>query len=236
MGIFSLNRVVQYARYNYIAQAKTYKWNWLSMFAVPLFFAMLSRDVYTASGMAMFFYLVAAITFPARELTMLRGRGTKVMAMTLPVSNAERYVFMLFSVIVALPLISLVTSVLAMVAAMPFHFGYLDLGLALVGHIERFYLSWEIYVLVQLFASVSLFIVIMARRSLIWAYAVAIVGLILLMNILGSVTVHNSVGIGLWIEENDRLARAFIMAIFCLIPVVFYALGYVALCRRQVKW
>ncbi len=236
MGTFSFNRAVQYARYNCVVQAKTYMWNWFSMFAIPLFFAVLSRDVHTASGMAMIFYLVAAITFPAREMTLLRGRGTKVMAMTLPVSNVERYLFMLFGVVVTLPLVSLLTSVLAMVAAAPFHFGDLDLGQALATHIEESYLSWGVYLLVQLFASLSLLIVIMARRSLIWAYAVAVVGLIVLMNIIGSVSAYEGAQIELWIEENNRLVSVLLTTIFSLIPVVLYALGYVALCRRQVRW
>ena len=42
MREFSLSRVANYMRYCYTAQAKNYAWNVLSMFATPLFFALLT--------------------------------------------------------------------------------------------------------------------------------------------------------------------------------------------------
>ena len=145
MGVFSLRRVVDYLRYIYTVQAKNYLWNLLSLFAVPLFFAVLSRDIDTASSMSMFVYIVAAWVFPVREMWQMRGRGTKVMAMTLPVSTEERLVAMMFNLMVVFPVASLLTSVLAIVAASPFHFHSMSTPaiMEVLGfHVGRYYLEW----------------------------------------------------------------------------------------------
>lgn len=237
MGVFSLRRVVDYLRYIYTVQAKNYLWNLMSLFAVPLFFAVLSRDIDTASDMAMFVYIVAAWVFPVREMSLLRGRGTKVMAMTLPVSTEERLVAMMFNLMVVLPVASLLTSVLAVVAATPFHYHSMSTPAImefLGSHVDRYYLEWSIYVLVQLFAAVSLFMAIISRRSIMMTYAVAIVGIILfLYAVVGFAVDHEwYINIELHIDTVEIVGKIF----YCLLPVVFYVLSYVALKRRQVKW
>ena len=237
MGVFSLRRVVDYLRYIYTVQAKNYLWNLMRLFAVPLFFAVLSRDVGTASDMAMFVYIVAAWVFPVREKSLLRGRGTKVMAMTLPVSTEERLVAMMFNLMVVLPVASLLTSVLAVVAATPFHYHSMSTPAImefLGSHVGRYYLEWSIYVLVQLFAAVSLFMAIISRRSIMMTYAVAIVGIILfLYAVVGFAVDHEwYINIELHIDTVEIVGKIF----YCLLPVVFYVLSYVALKRRQVKW
>ena len=237
MGVFSLRRVVDYLRYIYTVQAKNYLWNLMSMFAVPLFFAVLSRDVDTASSMAMFVYIVAAWVFPVREMSLLRGRGTKVMAMTLPVSTEERLVAMMFNLMVVFPVASLLTSVLAVVAASPFHYHSMSIPAImefLGSHISKCYLDWPLYLLVQLFASVSLFMAIISRRSIMMTYAAAIVGIILfLYTVVGFAVDHE------WyinIEANIETVEIAGKIFYSLLPVVFYVLSYVALKRREVKW
>lgn len=236
MGVFSLRRVVDYLRYIYTVQAKNYLWNLMSLFAVPLFFAVLSRDIDTASSMAMFVYIVAAWVFPVREMSLLRGRGTKVMAMTLPVSTEERMVAMMFNLMVVLPVASFLTSVLAVVAAAPFDYHSMSTPaiMEFLGSHIKCYLDWSLHVVVQLFAAVSLFMAIISRRSIMMTYAVAIVGIILFLYVVVGFAVDHEWYIN--IEANIETVEIVGKIFYCLLPVLFYALSYVALRRRQVKW
>ena len=231
-----MKRVVEYLRYIYTVQAKNYAWNVLAMFIVPLFFGVLNRgeSIVTASGMSLFVYMVAAWVFPVREMWTLRQRGTKVMAMTLPVSTEERWVAMLFNLAVLFPVVAIVTSVLAIVIAAPFDSCDIELGDYIIGHLDGFYFDWEGYVLVQLFASVSLFMAAISRRSIMLTYVIAIVGIILLLYGVVGIAVEREWYIN--IEANIEAVELAGKIVYCLLPVVFYALSYVALKRRQVKW
>ena len=236
MKKFSLKRVVEYLRYIYTVQAKNYTWNVLAMFIVPLFFGILNRgeSIVTASGMSLFVYMVAAWVFPVREMWMLRQRGTKVMAMTLPVSTEERWLAMLFNLAVVFPVVAIVTSVLAIVVAKPFDSCDIELGDYIIGHLYGFYFDWAGYVLVQLFASVSLFMAAISRRSIMLTYVIAIVGVILLLYGVVGIAVEREWYIN--IEANIEAVELAGKIVYCLLPVVFYALSYIALKRRQVKW
>ncbi len=236
MKKFSLKRVVEYLRYIYTVQAKNYTWNVLAMFIVPLFFGILNRgeSIVTASGMSLFVYMVAAWVFPVREMWTLRQRGTKVMAMTLPVSTEERWLAMLFNLAVVFPVVAIVTSVLAIVVAKPFDSCDIELGDYIIGHLDGFYLDWTGYVLVQLFASVSLFMAAISRRSIMLTYVIAIVGVILLLYGVVGIAVEREWYIN--IEANIEAVELAGKIVYCLFPVVFYALSYIALKRRQVKW
>ena len=236
MKKFSLKRVVEYLRYIYTVQAKNYTWNVLAMFIVPLFFGILNRgeSIVTASGMSLFIYMVAAWVFPVREMWTLRQRGTKVMAMTLPVSTEERWLAMLFNLAVVFPVVAIVTSVLAIVVAKPFDSCDIELGDYIIGHLYGFYFDWEGYVLVQLFASVSLFMAAISRRSIMLTYVIAIVGVILLLYGVVGIAVEREWYIN--IEANIEAVELAGKIVYCLLPVVFYALSYIALKRRQVKW
>lgn len=236
MKKFSLKRVVEYLRYIYTVQAKNYAWNVLTMLFVPLFFGVLNRggSVVTASGMSLFVYMVAAWVFPVREMWTLRQRGTKVMAMTLPVSTEERWLAMLFNLAVVFPVVAIVTSVLAIVVAKPFDSLDIELGDFILEHLAGFYFDWEGYVLVQLFASVSLFMAAISRRSIMLTYVIAIVGVVLLLYGVVGIAVDREWYIN--IEANVEAVELAGKVIYCLLPVVFYLLSYVALKRRQVKW
>jgi hypothetical protein len=164
----------------------------------------------------------------------LRDRNTKVMAMTLPVSSEERWVSMLFNLAVVFPLVAILISVLAIVVVAPFDRHDLQLGEFIVGHLEGFYLDWAGYVLVQLFASVSLFMAVISRRSIILTYVVAVVGVIVILFGLVDLAVDREWYIN--IEANIETVELVGKVFFCLLPVVFYVLSYVALRKRQVKW
>jgi hypothetical protein len=124
--------------------------------------------------------------------------------------------------------------VLAIVVAKPFDSCDIELGDYIIGHLDGFYFDWAGYVLVQLFASVSLFMAAISRRSIMLTYVIAIVGVILLLYGVVGIAVERE-----WYINIDANIEAVELAgkiVYCLLPVVFYALSYIALKRRQVKW
>lgn len=237
MREFSLSRVANYMRYCYTAQAKNYAWNVLSMFAIPLFFALLSRDLSVVSGMSQFIYIVAAVVFPAREVMLMRNRSTRTLAMTLPVSNEERWVAMVINLAVIFPIVSMITTILAFVVAEPFSlydYSMMTLGSSITLHFNEVYFEWSLWVFVQLLASSSLFLAIMARRSLVLAYVGAFVGVVLFVYSSVYLIVDNELFLN--IEAHIESVEIVGKTLFCLLPVLFYILSYVALRKRQVKW
>ena len=237
MRVFSLSRVANYMRYNYTVQAKNYMWNVLSMFAVPLFFAVLSRDATVVSGMSHFVYIVAAVVFPVREVMLMRDRSTRTLAMTLPVSNEERWVAMVVNLALIFPIASMVATVLAFIVAEPFNLydsSMIALGSSISLHFNEVYFEWSLWVFVQLLASSSLFLAIMARRSLVITYIGAFVGVMLFVYAAVYLIVDNELFLN--IEAHIESVEIVGKTLFCLLPVFFYALSYVALCKRQVKW
>ena len=237
MREFSLSRVVNYMRYNYTVQAKNYMWNVLSMFAVPLFFAVLSRDATVVSGMSHFVYIVAAVVFPVREVMLMRDRSTRTLAMTLPVSNEERWVAKVVNLALIFPIASMVATVLAFIVAEPFNLydsSMIALGSSISLQLNEVYFEWSLWVFVQLLASSSLFLAIMARRSLVLVYLGAFVGVVLFVYAAVDLIVDNELFLN--IEAHIESVEIVGKVVFCLLPVFFYALSYVALCKRQVKW
>ena len=237
MRVFSLSRVANYMRYNYTVQSRNYAWNVLSMFAVPLFFAVLSRDASVVSGMSHFVYIVAAVVFPVREVMLMRDRSTRTLAMTLPVSNEERWVAMVVNLALIFPIASMVATVLAFIVAEPFSLydsSMITLGSSISLHFDEVYFEWSLWVFVQLLASSSLFLAIMARRNLVLVYLGAFVGVVLFVYAAVYLIVDNELFLNIkaHIESVEIVGKT----LFCLLPVFFYALSYVALCKRQVKW
>lgn len=237
MRAFSLSRVFNYMRYCYTAQAKNYAWNVLCMFFIPLFFALLGRDISVVSGMSQFVYIVAAVVFPVREVWLMRDRGTRILAMTLPVSNEERWVAMVINLAVIFPMVSMITTILAFVAAEPFSlydYSMMTLGSSISLHLNETYFEWSLWVFVQLLASSSLFLAIMARKSLVITYLGAFIGFVLFMYSSVYLIIDNEwfANVEVYIDSAELIVKC----IFCMLPVLFYALSYVALRRRQVKW
>lgn len=237
MREFSISRVANYMRYCYTVQARNYAWNVLSMFAIPLFFALLSRDLSVVSGMSQFVYIVAAVVFPVREVWLMRDRSTRTINMTLPVSNEERWVAMVVNLALIFPIASMVATVLAFIVAEPFNLydsSMTALGSSISLQFNEVYFEWSLWVFVQLLASSSLCLAILARRSLVLAYVGAFVGVVLFMFVAADTVVAR--GWYVDIEANIKTVEIMGKVIFCLLPVFFYALSYVALRKRQVKW
>ena len=233
---YSLSRVAQYARYHYISQSKNYLSLLFTMFAMPVLIGILSRDMHAVPGIATAIYLFGGIGFPVRTTFSMRERTSKVREMTLPVSAEERMTFMFFNLAVAFPLVCFITASLAIVVAYPFSYSR-EIGAAFEQLLSNGFLEWPIYIIVQIIASSSLLINLLARRNLFVAYLGAFAGVVTVLAIMGRAVVE--------ILENfdDRLQYVNVylpepvaITLFCLVPVVIYAFAYLALRRRQMKW
>ena len=135
------------------------------------------------------------------------------------------------------PIASMVATVLAFVVAEPFSLydsSMITLGSSISLHFNEVYFEWSLWVFVQLLASSSLFLAIMARRSLVLAYVGAFVGVVLFVYSSVYLIIDNEwfANIEVYIDSAELIVKC----IFCMLPVLFYILSYVALRKRQVKW
>ena len=237
---FSFGRVAQYARYHYTTQQKSYISFVLMMFAVPLFFGILSRSVDTTVEMAVVVYLAGALGIARSCIKPLRDRGTKIMESVVPVPSSERMVFYLLNCIVAFPIVAFVTASLAVVVTVPFCYYEVNIAEAIIEMGRSTYFLWELFVVVQIIASSSLLINVAARRSLVIAYAGAVVGF-------GAfIAFVSRVGINVLANYADELANMESInlnipdwvgiSIYVAIPVTLYAIAYLVLRKRQIKW
>ena len=233
---YSLSRVAQYARYHYISQSKNYLSLLFTMFAMPAIIAILSRDMHDVPGVAMAIYLFGAIGFAVRTTFSMRERTSKVREMTLPVSAEERMTFMFFNLAVAYPLACLITASLAIVVTYPFSYSR-EIGTAFEELLSSGFLEWPIYIIVQIIASSSLLINLLARRNLFVAYLGAFAGVVTFLAITGRAVVEILENFDDQLQYvNVYLPEPVAITLFCLVPVVIYAFAYLALRRRQMKW
>lgn len=240
MGNFNLGRVAQYARYHYTSQYKQYLAFALFVFGIPLIFGILDRSIYNVGGIALAIYIFGAMRIAMNQMMPLRGRGTKVIASTLPISNEERFSFMLFDCAVVYPLVALALTLLAVICVAPFQYGgVIDLlGAELKDIATQCHLYWPIYILVQIIASTSLLINILARRSLVATSAIGFAIIAILLAILARIgvafyTFYTEMG---YVINNVTIPEPIVITIYCAIPVVLYAICYIALRKRQIKW
>ena len=233
---YSLSRVAQYARYHYISQSKNYLSLLFTMFAMPALIGILSRDMLDVPGIAMAIYLFGAIGFAVRTTFSMRERTSKVREMTLPVSAEERMTFMFFNLAVAYPLACLITASLAIVVTYPFSYSR-EIGAAFEELLSSGFLEWPIYIIVQIIASSSLLINLLARRNLFVAYLGAFAGVVTFLAITGRAVVEILENFDDQLQYvNVYLPEPVAITLFCLVPVVIYAFAYWALRRRQMKW
>lgn len=233
---YSLSRVAQYARYHYISQGKNYLSLIFTMFAMPAIIGILSRDIFGVPGVAMAIYLFGAVGYAVRTTFNMRERSTKIREVTLPVSAEERMTFFTFNLVVVYPLFCLITASLAIVVVYPFSYSC-EIGAAFEQLLSNGFLEWGIYVVVQIIASASLLINLLARRNLFIAYLGAFAGIVTFFAITGRLVFLH---IDSWADEavymNIHMPEPLAITLFCLIPVVIYAFAYLALRRRQMKW
>lgn len=243
MNNFSIRRVAHYARYHYTSMRNNYLGMFLTMLAFPVVLGILDRDVAVAAEISMPIYIFAGIAFALRTTWAMRNKGMRVMDSALPVSKGDRYAFMLFNLAVAYPLACFVVATLSMLIVAPFSQEG-TLAEAMNEYFVGFAFEWAVYVIVQIVASACLLINLAARRSLIVAYIGAVVGM-MAFNIGSSVA-------GVWwvnamyegnveflvadVEASFQTLRWIIVTIFVSVPILFYAIAYSVLRRRQVKW
>lgn len=232
---YSLSRVAQYARYHYISQSKNYLSLLFTMFAMPALIAILSRDMHAVPGIATAIYLFGAIGFAVRTTFSMRERTSKVREMTLPVSAEERMSFMFFNLAVAFPLVCFITASLAIVVAYPFSYSR-EIGAAFEELLSSGVLEWPIYIIVQIIASSSLLINLLARRNLFVAYLGAFAGVVTFLAIMGRAVVEILENFYHLQYVNVYIPEPVAITLFCLVPVVIYAFAYLVLRRRQMKW
>lgn len=233
---YALSRVAQYARYHYISQSKNYLSLLFTMFAMPAIIGILSRSMLDVPGIAMAIYLFGAIGFAVRTTFSMRERTSKVREMTLPVSAEERMTFMFFNLAVAYPLACLITASLAIVVTYPFSYSR-EIGEAFEELLSSGFFEWPIYIIVQIIASSSLLINLLARRNLFVAYLGAFAGVVTFLAITGRALVEILENFDDQLQYvNIYLPEPVAITLFCLVPVVIYAFAYLALRRRQMKW
>lgn len=251
MKSFSLLRVAQYARYHYSVTRFHYLSFIVAAIALPTLLGILSKNLQTAAGMLVAIYIFGGIAVAVSTTRTMRGRGTKIMDGVLPVSAAERQVFNLFNCAVVYPVVFAVLSALVLGIVSPFHVsehpgyyaGDIDFCLAYAQLAEQKLLHWPTYVFVQIVCSTSLLINILARRSLVFAYALVFFALFggLVIFVSGVEWLFENVSFDLHVELDDFDSWSGFMeymfkTLYAMIPVALYLLGYVALRKRQVKW
>ena len=240
MGNFNLGRVAQYARYHYTSQFNKYRSFALFVFGIPVIWGILDRSIHNVEGVAMVVYFFGAMSIARYSMMPLRGRGTKIIESTLPVSIKERVSFMVVNCAVVYPLVALALTLLAVICVAPFQYGDVTdlLGAELKDIATQCHLYWPIYILVQIIASTSLLINILARRSLVAASAIGFAIIAILLAILARIgvafyTFYTEMG---YVINNVTIPEPIAITIYCAIPVVLYAICYIALRKRQIKW
>ena len=235
MRSFSLSRVANYARYHYVTERRNYAWYWLGIVGIPLLFAVLSQDAEVAIGLSMVCYGVSAFAIPLRTIAPLRTRGKSVLAMALPVSNEERWVFAVFNLAVVMPLAVIIASMLALYCAT-----YFDPGSSFINILKEHgggLLSLGGYVVMQIVASMSLLVGLLSRRVVL-TYFLLFLGFVVAMRVFVGLleNVDCDFLYNVNIQVDVDVVEAIVEAIGCLVPVVLYGFCYLAFRRRQMKW
>lgn len=143
--------------------------------------------------------------------------------------------FMFFNLAVAFPLVCFITASLAIVVAYPFSYSR-EIGAAFEELLSSGFFEWPIYIIVQIIASSSLLINLLARRNLFVAYLGAFAGVVTFLAIMGRAVVEILENFYHLQYVNVYIPDPVAITLFCLVPVVIYAFAYWALRRRQMKW
>jgi hypothetical protein len=248
MKSFSIRRVAHYARYHYSVTRFRYLSFIVAVIALPTLFGILSKDLGTAQGMLVPIYLFGGVAMAVTTMRTMRDRGTKILDSVLPLSVADRQVFNIFNLAVVYPLLFTVIAAVALGIVAPFNVEeWITFGRAFKILWTNTLAYWPIYIFVQIVCSTCLLINICARRSLLLAYAMiffaTIAGFILFVcgldwlsdNVTWNLSFEANLSEDLE-EHTVKVIEYALKTFYCLIPVAIYALGYVALRRRQVKW
>ena len=243
MRSFSLSRVFQYARYHYTVLHNKYLVRLLVVVGLPLLIGVLDRDVESASEISSVIYLFASLGFASLSVFPMRDRGQKILEMGIPVSNGERMTFLVLNLAVVYPLlvyvcafvVTLITSLLS-----PHSYSFMEIFYKLN---DCGFGDWWFYVTCQFFAAGTLLINLLARRSVFIAYLIAFFSFIALffsvswvLGLLSEMGVVYNSTIYITPQMFDEVIEPIIKTIYSLLPVSIYAICYVVLRKRQIKW
>lgn len=222
-----------FGRYHYTALWRQYLSLFLEIMAVPLIFSLLSGDVVDGVEMSLVIYLFCGLGIAKCNTALLRGNGTRYIAVALPVSAEEQMLFMLFNSAVMMPLLFVVASLSALLIAIIFASAY-SVEYIFTLFFDEVLLQWPLYIFVQITAAGSLVLNLLARRNLLLSYVVAFVVLLFVM--WGAVEIVNVSLLPFNPVRDTKFIADVALAVYCLAPVVLYALSYAVLRRRQIKW
>ena len=143
---------------------------------------------------------------------------------------------MLCNLAVGFPLFAAITAVLGVAIVYQFSYTDVDLVVVLSQMISDTFMSWQLYVFVQIVTSMSLVLNIVARRSLFVAYLGTFIGIVLFIGIVARVGAHVLMNVDPYVFESINFDEDVAAVVYILIPVMLYALSYWALRRRQMRW
>ena len=243
MKSYSLSRLLQYARYHYTVLHNKYLVRLLIIVGLPLLIGVLDRNVESASEISSVIYLFASLGFASLSVFPMRDRGLKTIEMGIPVSNGERMSFLLLNLGVIYPLIAhIVAFVVTLITSLlsPHSYSFMEIFYELN---DCGYGDWWFYVTCQFFAAGTLLINLLARRSVFIAYLIAFFSFIALffsvswvLGLLSEMGVVYNSTIYITPQMFEGVIEPIIKAVYSLLPVSIYAICYVVLRKRQIKW
>lgn len=230
MASFSIRRVALFARHHYAMQWTKYLSMVLISIGVPALFAIISNDLYVAEAMSALVYMVGSLAMAQRTTYALRSRGSRLHEMVIPVSKSEQWVSMFLNMTVVYPLVCAACMVLAILIASPLAF-HLSLGGVIEFALNQWFLDYNIYTVMQGFASIALLLNIIARRHLWLTYIWAFVIMLLVIYISTYIPIDTVRDIASY-EATPTVLKC----VFYSTPAVLYIISYVAFMRREMKW
>lgn len=234
MNGYSLKRVARLFAKHYTEHLRKYAMLCALMAFIPMLLSLMGRDLSIASDMSLAMYIIGALVIAPLTMNELRRSGSRIMSNTLPVSPAERMTFIVLNTTLVYTLIAALSGIAGVSAAQPFVDS--DTGRDISDMLREYYGSWPIDVLIWIFSSAGVVVCSFARKHIITAYLIAFAGII--AAIWGISEISSALlsrGITVRIERTDRnewIAKA----LYCSIPVALYAISYLGLRRRQIKW
>lgn len=243
MKSYSLGRVFQYTLYHYNVMQNKYLIRVLVILGLPLFIGLMDRDVENAIEVASVIYFFASIGFASLSVYPMRERGMKILEMSVPVSKCERMSFLLLNMAVIYPLfVTIAAFIVAPITSFvdPDIYNIKELLLEMY---DNGFCDWWLYVTCQFFGAGALLINLLARRNLFVAYLIAFISFIALFSCVGWVlSMMSEMNIiydnTIYISEQvfADVVEPIIKVVYSCLPAIIYAICYVVLCKRQLKW
>lgn len=173
----------------------------------------------------------------------MRERGMKILEMSVPVSKCERMSFLLLNMAVIYPLlVTIAAFIVALITSLVDPDVY-TIKEMLLEMYDSGFCDWWLYVTCQFFGAGALLINLLARRNLFVAYLIAFISFIALFScvgwVLGAMSDMNIIYDNtIYISEQvfADVVEPIIKVVYSCLPAIIYAICYVVLRKRQLKW